>query len=86
MMALYQSRQEPLYSTGKSGGKGYSASLKNFRVQASTVVSQEEFEKSLSQEGIFRKNKGGILSDLPLFFESFFNREDQVNIPPYIST
>jgi len=76
MMALYQPKQELFYSIGRSGGKGYSASLKNFRVQASTVVSQEEFEKSLSQEGIFRKNKGRILSDLFLFFESFFNRED----------
>jgi hypothetical protein len=46
-------RQEPSYSIGKSGGKGCSAGLKNFRVQASNVAPHEGLKKSLFRERIF---------------------------------
>lgn len=68
MMALDQPKQELFYSIGRSGGKACSASLKNFKVQASTISSEEEFEKSFFQEGMshsFAEKIGG--ASLPRF-------------------
>jgi len=68
-------RQGTFYSIGKSGGKGCSAGLKNFKVLASNVALHEEFKKSLFQERSFGNKKRQAISDLPLFFESSFNQE-----------
>jgi hypothetical protein len=78
-------RQGTYYSIGKSGGKGCSAGLKNFKVRASNVALHEGLKKSLFQEGIFGNKKRQTISDLPLFFEPSFNQKALVHILPYIS-